>query len=53
MLHDILMGTAAVFSGITTVVVITLAFKWGRWTGTVDTRLEHIEEWIKEGGANA
>jgi hypothetical protein len=49
MIHDLLMGTAALFSGITTVVVITLAFKWGRWTGTVDTRLEHIEETLKGG----
>lgn len=43
MIHDILMGTAAIFSGITTVVVITLAFKWGRWTGITDTRLANIE----------
>jgi len=43
-IHDVLMGTAAFFSGVTTVVAITMAFKWGRWTGTVDTRLANIEQ---------
>lgn len=44
MIHDILMATVTLFSGITTVVAITMAFKWGRWTGTVDTRLSNIEQ---------
>lgn len=44
MLHDVLMAMATIFSGITTIVAISLAFKWGRWIGTVDTRLWNIEQ---------
>lgn len=44
MLHDVAMGAAAVFSGVTTAVVVTLAFKWGRWMGMVDIRLLNIEQ---------
>lgn len=51
-MHDILMGAAAFFSGVSTVVVIGLAFRWGRWTGVVDTRLRNIEQKLNiEGGA--
>lgn len=38
-----LTAIAALFSGINFVVVVTLAFKWGRWSGVTDTRLTHIE----------
>jgi hypothetical protein len=49
MIHDILMGTSAIFSGVTMAIVISLAFKWGRWTGVVDTRLANIEQKLNEG----
>lgn len=44
MSHDLLMGSAVLLSGVNLVVLTTLAFRWGRWSGIVDTRLHHIEK---------
>ena len=41
---NFLMAATTLFSGLSFVVVVSLAFKWGRWSGVTDTRLLHIEE---------
>ena len=40
-------GTA-ILSGINTAAVLTIAWRGGRWTGRVDTRLDHVEQSVEE-----
>lgn len=47
--HDALMSGAVLLGGVNLVVLVTLAFKWGRWSGVVDTRLRHIEKSLFKG----
>jgi hypothetical protein len=42
-----LIAATVALSGVNLAVVVTLAFKWGRWSGIVDTRLDHIEQSLK------
>ena len=50
MAHDLLMASSLLLNGLTLATVVTLAFKWGRWSGVVDTRLDHIEQSLDKGG---
>lgn len=45
--HDVVMAVVTVVSSVNLVVVVTLAFRWGRWSGIVDTRLDNIEHTLK------
>lgn len=44
-MQEIQWATAAL-TAFNTLTLLVLAWKGGRWTGTVDTRLKHLEEWL-------
>lgn len=44
---NVLLATTLAVGGVNLAVVVTLAFRWGRWSGVVDTRLNHIEQTLK------
>lgn len=43
-MHDLVMAALSILSVGNTALIVALAFKAGRWMGTVDTRLEHLEK---------
>ena len=50
MTTDMVAAIAAAFSGINLVVIVTLAYRTGRWTGSTDQRLANIERHLKLNG---
>lgn len=38
---------AAASSAVSTVTLLLVVWRGGRWTGRVDTKLEHVEGWLR------
>jgi len=47
--QGLVLGTA-VLSGVNTFTLLLIAWRGGRWTGTVDTRLLHLEQLNEQRG---